>query len=681
MPKRTPKKSAKRRNQGVDPVAGSRKTRIHFRQGLDRSGFSSSKTSNVANADATTIVRELIQNSVDAAKSVDRKKTFIRFQIEEISSSRLPGISDINAAFKKAVISQERINNGTIPDVQQEIIKGFEKHLNNTKCSILSVSDNGVGLTQNTMEALLSDGESAKGSTGGGAHGYGHLTVLPSSGIRLAYYGGHSDTEPRIAAGHCILASFQDGNTSMNADGYLVRKLTDEFYDPFEFLAGDEIPKLIYEKLDDISNEWGKGTVVQVPFFNYFKDDKNDNEKLWGHIKKAAATNFFACIMNDEIVVEFVHKDGTERLDCGNIESALKEFATEKNSKSFIAGAKALDCFNTIKFGKEIVLKTAIGSVTARLSPGSGSGGASRIDLCRNGMWIVYSNSPGRQLPKLQVSTFEGYQRFHLVILLKAADEEIHKLVRNAEPPLHDAVVLNRLVGESRTKLSAAFKSIQEEIRKHLTKIDSNVMRMDDFLKVKREGDGKGSAMSGTGGLWKPFVRRKSPQKGPMDVRVGPGEIQGREPDRENGNTKIRNKTGGTNKRGAGKPMPFRAVAVPIGTRNYEFEITPLENLERGNLRFKIDQSMDETCSVTSRKTHLSLSNIEVDGVPVAKQACIVSVDGSVGGVVLDNLVFDRNIRVKFDFELSAHIDVADDMHVGIEAVLTPHFDKPTSQE
>ena len=656
---------------------------IHFREGYDLEGFSSSKTSNVSESDSTTIIRELIQNSVDAAKTIDRPKTFIRFEIDEIDSSMLPGFPNIKEAFKQAVKTQEKLFKGDIPNVQQEIIGLFNDNLKKSKCSILSVSDNGVGLTQDKMQALLADGISAKESDGGGAHGYGHLTVLPSSGIRLVYYGGHSESEIRIGSGHCIVASFQDGQTGRNPDGYLVSGLKNDMLSPYEFLKGEDIPGLISEKLDIISKEWGSGTVVQVPFFNFFKRNRDD---LWKLIKKAAATNFFACFKDDEIVVEYVHKHGIKRLDSGNIEAVLREFSYEKISGSFIAGSKALDCYETIKYGKEIQLKTDIGTVTARIRHNVGSKGGSRIDLCRNGMWIVYSNNPQKRLPSLQVSAFEGYEKFHLVILLKASDDKnhkngkIHKLVRNAEPPLHDAVIVDRVGEKSKKLLQDAFKCMQKEIKEHLNPINPNVIPMDDFLKIEKEGDGQGATKDGSGGTWRRFERHMRPRKGKIDVRVGPaGPLEPVE--HKNGKKTKTRRRGGTKKQGQGKPRPFQAVCVPTGARSYEFEIVPLEDLAFGNLLFKIDQSLDETCSVTSNKTHLSLKNIEVDGKPVAKRAYIKGSDNNVEGVQLDKIVMNETIRVKFDFDLSTHIKIPDDSHVGLEAMITARINTTESTE
>ena len=646
---------------------------IIFRQGVDNAGFSSSTTSNVANAEATTIIRELIQNSVDAAKSIKRSKTVIRFEIDQVESSRLPGFSNVKDAFGHAVKAQAKLNGGTLPDVQQEIVEGFEQHLKDKKCSVLSVTDNGIGLTRDTMNALLSDGRSAKSSAGSGAHGYGHLTVLPSSGIRLVYYGGKSDSDARVAAGHCVLASFHDGKDSRKKDGYLVRQVNEDMFDPFDFLTDDDIPELISSKLDEISEQWGTGTVVQVPFFNYFRSPKED---LWELIKKAAATNFFASIMNDEIVIEYVNGSKTKQLSQENIEDVLNEFSGERNARSFIAGAKALECFYAIKNGEEVTLKTGIGSVSGRLVR-HGAGKTSRIDLCRNGMWIVFNNSPGRQLSKLQSSAFEGYQRFHLVLLLKADDGDLHKLVRNAEPPLHDAVDVKRLSRDSRDKLTAAFKSVQEEIKGLLDPIVSNVVSMDDILTVLGDGKGSGPEKDGIGGEWERFERRASSRGGNTPGRDGPGRKVG---PRKGVKTKGPGR-GGTKTKAKGKPSPFKAISVPTGARSYEFEIHPTENLEGGSLQFKIDQNLDETCAQTSKESHLRLKNIKIDGKSVDSSKVVKGLSGNVEGIELDELVVNKKINVKFDFELSDRLEIPSDRYVGLEAEITKRTKRTESGE
>lgn len=86
--------------------------KIHFRSGIEYAGFSSSATSNATNADATTVIRELIQNSLDAAKEKNREHAHIKFTIEKVKQESLPGFSDLHKSFLSAVSTQKKINGG-----------------------------------------------------------------------------------------------------------------------------------------------------------------------------------------------------------------------------------------------------------------------------------------------------------------------------------------------------------------------------------------------------------------------------------------------------------------------------------------------------------------------------------------------------------------------------------------
>ena len=106
---------------------------LYFRRGVEDASFSSSTTSNVANADATTIVRELIQNSLDAAKEINREQAIIRFEIEKIEQSFLPGFDDLDDAFPHALNSQTKLSKGKLPDIQAQIASVFKEYLTQEK--------------------------------------------------------------------------------------------------------------------------------------------------------------------------------------------------------------------------------------------------------------------------------------------------------------------------------------------------------------------------------------------------------------------------------------------------------------------------------------------------------------------------------------------------------------------
>lgn len=642
------------------------KTGIQFRKGIEDSSFSSSTTNNAANADATTIVRELIQNSVDAAKEIGLDKAIIRFEIEEIEQCNLPGIDNLRNAFTSAFVTQTKLSDGILPDIQKQIAAVFENNLKQHSGDILSVMDNGVGLTKNTMKALLADGRSAKSTGGGGAHGYGHLPVLSSSDLRLVYYGGVNRDGSQVASGHCVLAPFRDEHgEDHEKDGYLVKSLKQDLYEPYEFLSDDDIPELISAKIDIISNEWGSGTVVLVPAFNFFKDSKDD---LFKSIKKAAATNFFASFAKDEIVIELKKGEYIQKLDHSNIKDALEEFSNEKLSRSFISGSKANDCFNVITTGEDIKFKTDIGIVTGKLELYNNSK-TTRIDLCRNGMWIVYNNSPGKRLPRLQNSSFIDYKPFHLVILLEANDGEIHQLVRKSEPPIHDQVDVKRLLPDDQKKLENAFTQINEQIKKKLVKIDSKTIVMDGILTFPIGGSGSGGEIGNYAGEWKPFERKTSLSKGVTPIEIGNEGIHGNNKKNWTNKFKVKRKGAGTKTaKSTGSAAMFHAVSVPLEPRRYEIEIHPLEDLDFGEVRFMIDQNMDETCRNMNSEPLVWLNNVKLNDFDVSEKALIKNDDGNILSILVPNIKEGKTFRLKFNFTPSNKLAIANDKFVGLKA-------------
>ena len=645
---------------------------IHFQDGVDNSGFSSSTTSNAADADATTIIRELIQNSVDAAKEIDREKSVIRFHIETLSQQTYPGINDLRDAFPRALKTQKKLSAGELPAVQQQIAMNLKESINRKQGHVLSVFDNGVGLTKRTMQALLSDGQSAKSSSGGGAHGYGHLTVIPASDLRLVYYGGVHSSEGRIASGHCILAPFKDASDQYRTkDGYLVKSLNPDLFDPYEFITGKDIPDFISNKIESIEKKWKSGSVVIVPAFNFFKEEQS-LDGLWEAIEYSAATNFFASIAEGEIKIEFEYDEGVWSLSSDNLEDTLMKYKSEKRKAKFLAGYWAQECYDVLNFGEDIEFITDLGSVSGKLHR-SGRGRSSRIDLCRNGMWIV--SNVGSSLPMLQNNTFSDYESFHLVLLLKAGDGQIHDLVRASEPPIHDQVDTKRLQSSDREKLRSAFKQIQEQLKSRLTKIDIETFAMDGILSLPIGGSGSGGEVGVYAGDWQPFERRPRASKGSKEIDEGVEK----QPTRGKGEKKEQKSRGGGTKtiKRTGNAIPFEAVPVPLGTRNFEIEIHPLEDIYSGEIRFMIDQNFDETSNQMNSEPFVKIKNARLDDKPISIDQHIETAKGDV--ILISDIKEGEPFNLKFDFDLPENVVIGKDRSVSLKTEIIKR--KPPRKE
>ena len=99
---------------------------------------------------------------------------------------------------------------GTLPSQAKPVVRTIQKALDDNEHDILSVLDNGIGLDESRMNALLSDGVSTKGGNAMGTYGNGHCVAIPASDLRYVLYGGvvaNGGPGHMIGAGHAVLAS------------------------------------------------------------------------------------------------------------------------------------------------------------------------------------------------------------------------------------------------------------------------------------------------------------------------------------------------------------------------------------------------------------------------------------------------------------------------------------------
>ena len=240
------------------------------------------------------VVREFIQNSLDAARAGNVGQAVVRFRLTRMRRDFLPGIESYERAFANAIKTQRSMGGGTLSHQAELVVARIERALDQDELEVLSVVDNGVGLNEQRMTAVLSDGLSIKDEAATGTYGNGHSTAIPASDLRYVLYGSIAGSGQKIGAGHAVIAShLEDGKNHLRAaDGYFIRGFRANAQTPFRYATDDDVPPLIAQDLDSIGQSCGQGTVVVIPACNNFLEEAN----LWEMVSRAASANFFVAI-------------------------------------------------------------------------------------------------------------------------------------------------------------------------------------------------------------------------------------------------------------------------------------------------------------------------------------------------------------------------------------------------
>ena len=387
------------------------------------------------------IVRELLQNCLDAAREAGRERAEVYFTIDERPLADLPGIDAYRKAF--AAVCEER---ASAPGAgEKRAIEGINGVLERGQVRLLFCRDNGIGLDAGGLDRVLTEGNTDK-STGGGTTGVGHLTAFAASDLRYVLYGGRSRSGD-VASGHAVLASHRSPDspdTGIGGDGYLLRPGQQSLFARGDKYP-DQAPPLLADEMERIKDT---GSVVCIPGFNDFRDDP---AKAVSSLRRVAATHFLAAIALDGMVVRVRDADGKEEVvDRAALEGILVSIGDQRTRRggALIPGQQAWRAWQCFESGRELPV-SGVEGVTIRIRPRlENEGYDSRVQLYRDGMWITNA------APNLQPNDFGGSQPFDAVVLVE--EGELYGLVRDAEGPEHLGLDRERIIvkggGDSRWK-------------------------------------------------------------------------------------------------------------------------------------------------------------------------------------------------------------------------------------
>ena len=482
------------------------------------------------------IVREILQNCLDAGVRAGREQSEVFFSIRYVSKNDIPGMSGYQEHFLSAVDQRQRGKQGA---AEKRVIKQIQKVLGSDRIRVLSCRDNGVGLDADRMHRLLTEGNTDKSETGAGAFGVGHLTAFAASDTRYIVYAGRSRADAKsdpieVASAHAILASRRTGNRGLGGHGYWLKDRELTLFDPHPYPV--TVPDLLKEELNELIDT---GSVVVITGFNDFRNDRHHSSV--DDIARVAAKNFLVAIWRDKMTIRIAeqHEEGhlvrdtlVAREALGEILSAHRTAKRAEQGGGWLSGEQSYRAWQALTIGEKRVLGPGVEARIRLLDKEEGT--ASRIQIFRDGMWIT------NQAPRLEPRFFTGFKPFDAVIVISAG--ELAQLVRDAEGPEHRGLNPRRLGRQDREKLVSLLAAIQLELQEFVGRVEkSEEFRPADFALIAgnairraekapryrpRKSNGEGNATTpqvvdnGGGSLGK--KRRRSRRKGKA-TRPQPG--------------------------------------------------------------------------------------------------------------------------------------------------------------
>lgn len=576
----------------------------------------------------------------------------VRFQLSRIAMDDVPGIASYRRAFDKAIITQGSMTGGTLAGQAQLVVSTIQKALSKAEIDVLTVLDNGVGLDEQRMNALLSDGVSVKEGSATGTYGNGHATAIPASDLRYILYGGITDDGRRIGAGHAVLAShFEEGKRYLCAgDGFYIRDFRPGHRTLYAYATGDELPELIETTLNNIDADTTQGASVIIPAFNNFLEE---NTSLWKMVSQAASANFFVAIDDGELKVtvednRFQPGGRYNVLDKSTLEKVLGDHRDQRRAAAFLNGRRAFEAHRTYSSGARHRIVTTAGEIEIRLT--EDSTGTTRVDLCRNGMWIANDG----KIPGFG-HKFADHEPFSAVLSLSAQEGGVlHDDIRIAEGPLHDSITLKCLPPERRKRCREALGEIVDWIKKNTKTIKSETYIPPDFLALDfgdHEGEGGGASRKGFWGAPVPINRRPT-QAGSFFVESDASK--NKQPNSggdDNSNTPL----DGTRPRARPSlPTLFQAASCPSGKNRRRIVIRCAQDCVDAELRLIVDEALDATCERHGQDAYTPaiLSNVKINGKSVGDDILVHWDEGAVG-VRLGELVAGASLDVEVDYQLA----------------------------
>ena len=626
---------------------------LHFGPGTS-SGFTPAGIAAFDNLRPAAVVRELIQNALDAARIARALPARVRFQLTRTRRKAIPGMVNYEKAFATAIKTQREMARGALARQAELVVARIQGALERDEVDVLTVLDNGVGLNEELMNALLSDGVSIKDGNATGTYGNGHATAIPASDLRYVLYAGVTADGKRIGSGHAVLASHtaRGQRHPRSADGFFIRDFQAGNGKLFVYSRGPGLSGLISEALKQIKEETVHGSAVIIPAFNNFLE----SDSLWDMVSHAASANFFVAIEERQLEVTVEDRrpgcDGTSfTLNRATLPEVLRAHESKQRAPAFLNGRRAFEAHRAYRTGERHRIATSAGEIDIRLieSPS----GITRIDLCRNGMWIT----DDKKIPGFY-QRFTDQVPFQAVLSLNARKgRKLHEYIRGAEGPLHDSIAIKRLPPQDQWACRKALRQVIDWILGNTPTVKSDAYTPNDFLTLAfgdDAGPGGGKSLSGFWGIPVPITRNPARELPVFPIQPGTAPDGPPNPDRPDKPFDPPDPHNHRQRQRPTLPTYFQVASRPAGKNRRRILIECARDFANAELRLVVDEALDATCERHAQDayTPAALSRVQIDG-KAARAISLRRMNGAVMGVRLGDLKAGTSVQVEASYQLT----------------------------